>query len=346
MEMGTATAPSGGRKQKTLQWAAYAISALCLLWVYHDFDWSKELGRLRDVHWWWIVLAVCCDFLVYVIQSWRWNRLLRPIARVPLWRTVQSIYIGLFANEALPFKSGEVVRCYLLAHWNRLPFSTVLGSGLIERLMDGVILTCGFIYIMRDGEMPRELQLGAAVVVCIVLLLGTLVLFAVCSRRFAHHVTTGHRWSDAVSMVIEGLHVMARSRSFPLAFLGSVCYLGMQFVPVYSLLAGYHLGLGWRAALVVLIVTRLGTIVPGPPSNVGVFHFFAFLALNTMLGVEAQTAKSIAGLMFTVITVPLLACGGIALAHTESDLKEIYDHARAHRWHVAHERRWTAKSNA
>jgi hypothetical protein len=117
----------------------------------------------------------------------------------------------------------------------------------------------------------------------------------------------------------------------------------MQFVPVYALLAGYHLGLGWRAALVVLVVTRLGTIVPGPPSNVGVFHFFAFLALSTMLGVEAQTAKSIAGLMFTVITVPLLLGGGIALSRTESDLKEIYDHARAHHWRLKHERPPTLK---
>jgi hypothetical protein len=170
------------------------------------------------------------------------------------------------------------------------------------------------------------------VVLGLVGLFGTLVLFSVLNHRLAHHVVTRHRWSEALLMVLEGLRAMARSRTFPLAFVGSAFYLGMQFVPVYALLAGYHLGLGWQAALVVLVVTRLGTIVPGPPSNVGVFHFFAFLALSKMLGVEPQTAKSIAGLMFTVITVPLLAGGGLALSHTESDLREIYDHARAHHW--------------
>ena len=39
---------------------------------------------------------------------------------LPLWRTVQSIYIGLFANEVLPLRVGELIRCYLLAHWNSL----------------------------------------------------------------------------------------------------------------------------------------------------------------------------------------------------------------------------------
>jgi hypothetical protein len=115
------------------------------------------------------------------------------------------------------------------------------------------------------------------------------------------------------------------------ACLGSVLYLGLQMVPIYALMAGYQLGQDWTATLVVLMIMRLGTIVPGPPSNVGVFHFFTFLALSTVLGVEEQTAKSVAGMMFFVITVPLLAGGTIALALTGSDLREVYDLARAHR---------------
>jgi hypothetical protein len=307
------------------------MSALCLLWVYHDFDWHAELPRLRAVHWLWIVLAVVFDFLVYVVQAWRWNALLRPLARVPLWRTVQAIYIGLFANEVLPLKSGELVRCYLVAHWNRLPFSKVLSSGLIERLIDGILLIVGFECIMRVSQLPKDLQVIGAVLLALVVAVGALVLFAALSKRFARHVSTGHRWSEALLMVVEGLHEMARSRWFIVACFGSVLYLGLQLVPVYALMAGYQLGQDWTAALIVLVITRLGTIVPGPPSNVGVFHFFAFVALSTVLGVEEQTAKSVAGLMFFVITAPLLAGGTIALAMTGSDLRDVYDLARSHR---------------
>ena len=39
----------------------------------------------------------------------------------------------------------------------------------------------------------------------------------------------------------------------------------------------------------------------------------------------------IAGLMFFVITAPLLAGGTIALALTGSDLREVYELARSHR---------------
>ena len=307
------------------------ISALCLLWVYHDFNWADELPRLMLVHWRWIALAVGCDFLVYILQAWRWNALMQPLGKLPMWRTVKAIYIGLFANEVLPLRSGEVIRCYLVAHWNRIPFPKVFSAGLIERLIDGVLLIAGFECIMRLNEMPRELEAGAGVLLGIVLVLGALVLFAVFSKRFARHVTAGHRWEEPLIAVIEGLHVMARSRSFIQAFFGSVAYLGFQIVPVYALLKGYNLGMDFSDALVVLVVTRLGTIVPGPPSNVGVFHFFAFLALNKVLGVDPQTAKSVAGLMFFVITVPLVAGGSLALALTGSDIREIYDTARNYR---------------
>jgi hypothetical protein len=279
-------------------------------------------------------LAVGSGFLIYIAQAWRWQVLLRPLARVGLWRTVQAVYIGLFANEVLPLKSGELVRCYLVAHWNRLPFSKILASALIERLLDGILLIVCFACILRVVALPHKVEVGALVLLGLVVVLGSLVLFAVFNKRFARHVTTGHRWSEALLMVVEGLHVMARSRWFFMCCLGSCVYLGLQLVPIYALMVGYQLDQGWMATLVVLVIMRLGTMVPGPPSNVGVFHFFTFLALSNVLGVEEQTAKSVANMMFFVITVPLLAGGTIALALTGSDLREVYDLARAHRKHA------------
>ena len=332
--METPVAPNGSnRKHDALKWVSYLISGICLWWVYHNFEWSVEIQKLKMIHWGWIVLAACCDFLVYIVQSWRWNALLKPVARVPFWRTVQAIYIGLFANEVLPLKSGEVVRCYLVAHWNRLPFPKVFSAAMIERLIDGTILVAGFYWILRHGQLPQQVRAGVAVLVGLVAVLGTLVLFAVLNKRFARHVTTGHRWSESLYMIVEGLHLMARSPSSIQAVLGSLVYLGLQVFPVYALLAGYNLRLDWTDALIVLLITRLGTIVPGAPSNIGVFQLVAFVALNTVLGVDAETAKSVAFLMFLVITVPLILGGTVALALTGSDLREVYEQARNYRHH-------------
>jgi hypothetical protein len=328
-----ATTANGARNSRSSWWGtgiAYALSLACLLWVYHDFDWKNELPRLAKIHWAWILVAVAADVLVYVSQAWRWNRLLTPLGNLPLGKSVQAIYIGLFANEVLPLRSGELIRCYLLAVWNRLSFPIIVSSAIIERLIDGVWLIAGFILAAMIVPMPGELQTAAYILAVVVGSIGGLVVFAVLNKKFAQHAVTGHRWSDVLRSLVEGLHLMGRARSFPAAVLLSTVYLGLQVIPLHAMLAGYGLNLHWGAGALVLVVLRLGTVVPGPPGNVGVFHFFCYLALHKVLGVDPQTAKLVTGMMFFAITVPLLAAGAVALAFTGSEIKEIYRRARDH----------------
>jgi hypothetical protein len=310
----------------------YSISIGCLWWVYHGFDWKSELPRLASIHWAWIALAVACDVLVYVSQGWRWNCLLTPIARVPLGRSVQAIYIGLFANEVLPFRSGEVIRCYLQARWSHLPLTSVLSSALIERLIDGVILIASFaVMVLLLPNVPDVLEAGALTLAALVFAIGALVVFAVLNKRFAHHVATRHRWSEVLRTLVEGLHAMGRSRSFIAALGASMVYLGLQWVPIYAMIRGYGLDrLTAGDAAVVLIVLRLSTVVPGLPGNLGLFNAAAYLALHRMLAVDPNTARSLSAVMFFVITVPLLVAGWIALAFTGLELKEVWRRAREH----------------
>jgi len=44
---------------------------------------------------------------------------------------------GLFSNEVLPLRPGELIRSYLQAHWCEVPFSVAFASAIIERLLDG-----------------------------------------------------------------------------------------------------------------------------------------------------------------------------------------------------------------
>jgi glycosyltransferase 2 family protein len=308
----------------------YAISVGCLWWVYHGFDWKSELPRLKHIHWAWIVLAVACDVLVYISQAWRWNLLLAPVASVPLWRSVKAVYIGLFANEVLPFRSGEIIRCYLQAHWSQIPLTTTLSSALIERLVDGVWLIAGFQMLSwLVPSVPDMLDAAAGTLTVLVGFIGGIVVFAVLNNRFAHHMVTRHRWSEVLRTIIEGLHTMGRSRSFFLSAAASTVYLALQVIPIYAMIRGYGVDqLTMSDAAVVLVVLRLSTVVPGLPGNLGLFNAAAYLALHRMLGVDAQTAKSLSAVMFFIITVPLLVAGWIALAATGLELREVY--RRAH----------------
>ena len=98
------------------QVVGYAVSVVCLLWVLHGYPTSDLIPAIRSLDWKWVALSVVVDLSVYLVHAWRWNTLLGPVVRLRFWRTVQAIYIGLFANEVLPLRVGELIRCYLLAH--------------------------------------------------------------------------------------------------------------------------------------------------------------------------------------------------------------------------------------
>ena len=307
----------------------YAISVGCLVWVYRDFNWRSELPRLMRIHWLWILLAATTDVLVYFCQGWRWNLLLSPIKKLKLGTSVQAIYIGLFANEVLPLRSGELIRCYLVGHWNDIPLPLMLSSVLIERLVDGVVLIGGVLAISYTvGDMPAQIRDGALTLAALIAVLGALVLFAVFNRRFAHHVVTKHRWSEVLEVLIEGLHSMGRSPSLAASVLASFFYLGLQLVPIYAMMRGYGVqGLTFSDAATVLVVLRLSTVVPGLPGNLGLFNAAAYLALHRMVGVDVQTAKTLSAVMFFVITVPLVLGGWTALALAGVQFREVFHKA-------------------
>src|SRR5258706_2754167 len=138
----------------------YTLSAASLIWVFHGFNLQQTLADFATLDWRYVSIAVIFDLSIYLIHAWRWNILLRPVARPSFWRSVQAIYIGLYANEILPLRTGEVIRCYLMSHWNDVPISVALSSIAIERVLDGIWLVIGLMIAASRIELPQELMYG------------------------------------------------------------------------------------------------------------------------------------------------------------------------------------------
>ncbi len=322
---------SAGQRRRVPHWIiaalGYSISIACLVWVYHGFDWKQELPRVMATDWRWVTLAVISDICVYVIQGWRWNLLLRPVKRVPLITSVQAIYIGLFANEILPLRSGEVIRAYLQAKWHGLPFSVLLSSVAVERVLDGAWLALGFYLVLRDMSVPGYLSAGSRILVLILLAAGVLFALAVLRKTQEREVAPRSRWAAGLRHLVAGLHTMGRSWSFLFAAIISFLYLALQIVPVYALARGFGLSLSFGAATAVLIILRLGSIPPQAPGNVGTFQFFTIVGLR-LFGITGDNATAFATLLFIVLTVPLWAAGFIALLATRMRLQQVHRDAR------------------
>lgn len=305
------------------------VALICFGWVLAGTDWRALGGNVKHLYWAWLAVSVASNVLVYLIQAWRWCLVLAPVARIPFWQSARAIYVGLFANETLPFKAGEIIRCFLLGRWNNVAISVTLASVLIERIFDGfwLIAALGVAVHFTPHVHPFIVRAGlfltALVSVCAIFL-GA----AMYWKDKALEAVANTPWLNWAHVLITDLHRIGHSRYLYMAWLVSLPYLILEVLPIYALMRAFGplSMLSIKVAFVLMVFLRLGSAVPQAPSNIGFFHFAAARTLE-MFAVARGMAYGFSVLLFAVITLPLLLVGFLALGVTEIKFSELHRHA-------------------
>jgi uncharacterized membrane protein YbhN (UPF0104 family) len=307
---------------------SWAISIGSLVWVLHDIDFAEMYRNVERMHWGWVIFAMVADILVYFFQGWRWSMLLTPLAAVPFWRSVRAIYVGLFANEVLPFRTGEIIRCYLQARWSGLPFSVTLSSALIERIFDGIWLVICLVAALRMAPLlPKQLVNGGTTLALAILVGAALLGAAMFWKESTYKALENRKHLRKVGILLEDLHIIGHSRYLYFSAIASLPYLLMQVLPVWGLGKAYDVDLSLKQAFIVMVVLRFSSVVPQAPGNLGLFQAAAVVAL-TAIGIQSSVAKEFSVVLWAVVTLPLLITGFIALLITGAKLGKLHQEAR------------------
>ncbi|HUP02976.1 MAG TPA: lysylphosphatidylglycerol synthase transmembrane domain-containing protein [Bryobacteraceae bacterium] len=313
----------------------YAASVACVAWVLHGYSIKDELvPAIRQLDWRWVSVALLCDLAVFFAQAWRWNTLLAPVALVKRWRTAQAIFIGQFANQALPLRPGELIRCYMLAHWNGIRLSLSIASAALERLIDGFWLVVTFLVTAAFvRNMPDDLTIGARALIGLMAVGAGLLLWVVFHKQHAHAILKESRWASTARHVVEGLHLMGNGRTLGLASLQSLVYLGLQILTVWLLMKADALDLGFWSAAGIVTIIRLAIVIPNGPANLGLIQVACVLAMG-LFDVERTDAKNFSNIMLAAETIPLLAAGAVAVALTGFNIRELGERAKRGAQHL------------
>jgi hypothetical protein len=304
-----------------------------LIWILRDAHLNELRDDLATMNWWWVGVAVVAELGTYFWHGLRWSLLLRPVVPVKFWQAVQSIYIGLFANEVLPFRAGEVLRCYMLSLWTELPLSVSLTSALIERIFDGIWLFLCLLLTLQFVPFPRQLRplVEGGYVLGVLVLVGAIVLgLAMFRRHQTHAALSNHSWHRHVRVLIDDLSLIGHSRYLYVAFLQSLPYLLLQVIPVYAAIQGYGFPLSLGEAFALMVILRLGSAVPQAPGNLGLFQFLAAESLMRIFNVVPDEAKRFSLVLWGIVTLPLLIAGFISLSVTGAEIGDLRKAAHHH----------------
>ncbi len=308
---------------------AYTFALACLVWVFHDIHVRQLLAAMSIANWRLVGLAILVDILTYVLQGMRWKLLLARVGRLSSLRATQAVYAGLFINELVPLRFGELVRAFLVSRWLSLQFTAVLPSMLIERFLDALWLAAGIGLAAIFVPLPKELITAGDALGGIVLLATALLLWmifrkeTVVERKVEGSASPVLReLSRFASQLARGLRDIGTSHRLSLAALLSGAMLACQVLALWFMMLACRIELSLESGAIVLIIVRLGTAIPNAPANVGSLQFFSVLAL-TLFGVEKTVAAGFSIIYFLTLTVPLWIIGLLAISGTDMSLSTI-----------------------
>lgn len=310
------------------------LTLVFLALALHNIDPSKVVVALVNMDYRYVGLALLCTFSGYLLRATRWKIILAPAKDISTRSLYPVLMIGFMANNLLPLRVGELARAYLLGRKEAMSKSLALATIVVERVFDGLTLVFFLVIVVLAFPLPawgQQMAYLSLLIFGIALLVLVLLLYR-------------EGWAlGVVSFLVRPLpsslanRLQGMSRSFILGVTAlrdrrGIAGLVLSSLSVWILeLSSYYL-LTWAlplalppsgrlgAAILVMVATNMGSLIPSSPGYVGPFEYFGVLAL-VAFGVEKELALSytivshaMQYIMVTVVGLLSLSLEGLTLA--------------------------------
>lgn len=292
-----------------------AISIACVVLVLRFVDIDQVTVLLFRATLPLLLVAVAATMVDILLRAWRWRVLVSPLTVVPLGRVMAYLLVGYLANNVLPARAGELVRSHYLGDREGASRVSILGTVLVERILDVVaLLLLSAAAWWLTGAAPQLAGLLAigvvggavavAVAVMVVVLPGKHRLVPWLSARLPVPVMSLGAKLRAGVAVVAG----------PGTLLASVALTLCAWTATAAVFAAAAGAVGFEISpaqvLLIAAATNLATAIPSAPGYVGTFEF-AVVATAGAIGLGTAPALAMGVLVHATILLTTTA-GGLA----------------------------------
>jgi uncharacterized protein (TIRG00374 family) len=336
-----APSPAGwGRSRFRLLAIALGVvlSALFTYLAIRDVDFGLFADTLSESEYWWFAPAIALHFAAVGVRVVRWSLLFAPATRPPLRPLADAILIGYFVDSIAPVRAGDAARIVVLPQAAGTSRSETAATVVSERAYD--VLGLLVLLAVAAPFVPDAPWLGAVALAALVLA-GVLVALLVALERFGERPLAvilsrvarllrmaPPRGGTAGESFVRGLAGFRRPRTAVAASMLTVVSWLLVAASYWLALVGLDVGLGFGAALLVVVATSFSFAVPSLPAAVGVFEAATLVAL-TPFDLDASRALSCAVVLHVLAFVPFMALGAFVLQRHAWSLRDAGPDARS-----------------
>ena len=313
-----------------VQYVLFLGAGIFLVWwqfTSMDAAGKKEFYEaLSNTNYWLLIPVLLMSLLSHLSRAMRWKIIMEPLGYKPSLNNVFAVtMVGYFANSAIP-RLGEVLKCSLLAKFEKLKIDKLFGTILVERTFDFVcyLIFIGITVLLQidlignyvsgklkaigsGGGMPIWLKIG----IVFVIIIGIVLMLKWLVKKYPTNslITKLSGFVSGIGAGFKTIRTMKKKRLF-LAhtfFIWSM-YLLQVYVGFYAMEATDQLSM--YAAFSVLSLSTLAMIAT--PGGMGSFPVFVAQTL-LIYGVATPQGKAFGWLLWGANTLIVVIVGLIAL---------------------------------
>jgi glycosyltransferase 2 family protein len=276
-----------------LQYVFFIALAVFFIWLsFRNIDaekWRQLLNALKQARLWIFFPVLFLLVLSHWLRALRWKMLIQPLGYNPTsLNTFFGVMVGYFVNLGAP-RLGEIVKCTVLARYEKVPADKLVGTIVAERAFDllCLIIFCGVTIAIEfdtigayawDSISPIfQSKAGGFSWTRIGIILGALVLLIFLLRfvfrRFLH-INFIHKLKVILVGILHGLTSIRLVKNKWLFLFHTVSiwvlYLVSTWLGFFVLKETQHLGIAEACA--VLVMGSIGMILS--PGGIGAYPLF------------------------------------------------------------------------
>ncbi len=283
-----------------------------LLLVLVKVDLRATAATLTSASYGYLVPAALFLMLFLALKAVRWSYLLASAGRVSQEAIFSAVLVGYFGNQVLIANSGELLRALVLGQREDLSKSAILGTIVIEKIMDVSVLCFSLLLLLWLIPLPSwvgEVGLVATLILAFGLAMVALLLY----RKSVDLLTSlldriSPLWAQAMarlfSSFVDGLRALERRREAAIAFLLGFPMWALLVISFYFVGLGAHIILPPQAYTLPMVLVALGAFIL-TPGGMGTLEFFGIASL-AIFAVDSGQALAFVILVRTVRLLPIL----------------------------------------
>lgn len=316
-----------------LQYFLLLATGIFLAWMFfHNMDTTQLLKELHNADLSWFLVVMLVSLAVYIIRVLRWQMLIKATGyKAGFLNTFAALSIGYFVNFAVP-RLGEVTRCFSLKRSDNVPFMQLLGTVIVERVIDIVCLALmllltlvlQFDQIMEfckenifrplyHGIILKIINGNTSILIIVLLVMLSVIFFFFYFRKYIRE-RSPKLLLRFIQGLKDGLTSVLKLEKKGLFILYTVliwlCYYLMTYF--WFFVFEEDPGLGWGACLAIVTIGSVGRSIPIQGGGMGAYHFLV-TSVAVIYGTTEVFGKTLATLIHAGQTFFTFAMGLVGL---------------------------------